>query len=257
MAIPKEDVTLHTFTAEASVGLPGPVAPRRRAAGHDAVASCPLPSESEEVWRYTPINNLVLDDFAAPAQGGRPRRATSRRRGHHGAGPSGRERAGAQRIASAFNSPWGADTGVAFGRAEDVPGSSDMLGSVQQGGDALVRLNDAFAPDPSSSMCPRVRLDAPVLIVHWCDSSSAFPCTSVRVGEESTLSLVEVFAGAEGTDRSLVGAGDGAGRGGRRSLSYVSLQIFGGAGLVHRASGRTRRGQVDAAYVHRRPRCRL
>ena len=36
----------------------------------------------------------------------------------------------------------------AFGRADDVPGSAESLGSVQQGGDALVRLNDAFAPDP-------------------------------------------------------------------------------------------------------------
>ena len=54
-------------------------------------------------------------------------------------------------IASTFNSPGSAGAraaGFAFGRADDVPGSSAMLGSVQQGGDALVRLNDAFAPDP-------------------------------------------------------------------------------------------------------------
>ena len=38
--------------------------------------------------------------------------------------------------------------GLSFGRAEDVAASPDMLGSVQHGGDALVRLNDAFAPDP-------------------------------------------------------------------------------------------------------------
>ena len=44
MAILKEDVTLHTFTAEASAGLAGPPWLReRRAAGYEAVASCSLP----------------------------------------------------------------------------------------------------------------------------------------------------------------------------------------------------------------------
>ena len=62
-----------------------------------------------------------------------------------------------------------------------------MLGSVQQGGDALVRLNDAFAPDPVFVDVPAgMQVGAPVLIVHWCDGASAFPRTSVRVGEGSS-----------------------------------------------------------------------
>jgi Fe-S cluster assembly protein SufD len=238
-------VTLHTFTSEASAGLPGPEWLRaRRAAGHEAVASCPLPSESEEVWRYTPINALVLDDFAPPA--------------HGGPAPAGDQLLAAlstaldgvagsvlvqNGIASTFNSPDPAGAGpegFAFGRADDVPGSSAMLGSVQQGGDALVRLNDAFAPDPVFVDVPAgVQVGAPVLIVHWCDGASAFPRTSVRVGKGSALSVVEVFAGAERPDRSLVvpvtelAAADGA------SLSYVSLQILGGAAWsIARLAGR-------------------
>ena len=245
MAILKEDVTLHTFTPEASAGLPGPGWLReRRAAGYEALASCSLPSEGEEVWRYTPINTLVLDDFAPPA--------------HDGPAPAGDQLLAAlttalgevtgsvlvhNGVASAFNSAERAgtgSTGLGFGRADDVPGSSAMLGSVQQGGDALVRLNDAFAPDPVFvDVPPGVQVGAPVLIVHWCDGASAFPRTSVRVGEGSTLSVVEVFAGAEGTDRSLVvpvselSAADGA------SLSYVSLQILGGAAWsIARLAGR-------------------
>ena len=253
MAILKEDVTLHTFTAEASAGLAGPEWLRqRRAAGYEAVASCSLPSESEEVWRYTPINTLVLDDFAPPA--------------HDGPAPAGDQLLAALTTAlgplagsvlvhngraSTFNSPdrAGAVAEVAdfaFGRADDVPGSSAMLGSVQQGGDALVRLNDAFAPDPVFVDVPAgVQVGAPVLIVHWCDGASAFPRTSVRVGEGSVLSVVEVFAGAEGTDRSLVvpvtelAAADGA------SLSYVSLQILGGeAWSIARLAGR---GTADSS----------
>jgi Fe-S cluster assembly protein SufD len=250
LAILKEDVTLHTFTAEASAGLPGPEWLReRRAAGYDAVTAGSLPSENEEVWRYTPINTLVLDEFAPPT--------------HGGPAPAGDQLLAAlttaldgvagsvlvhNGIASTFNSPdpAGAEgAGFAFGRADDVPGSSAMLGSVQQGGDALVRLNDAFAPDPVFVDVPAgVQVGAPVLIVHWCDGASAFPRTSVRVGEGSALSVVEVFAGAEGTDRSLVvpvtelAAADGA------SLSYVSLQILGGAAWsIARLAGR---GEVDS-----------
>jgi len=233
--MPKEDVTLHTFTAEASAALDGPEWLReRRAAGYEALASCALPSESEEVWRYTPINNLVLDDFAPPT--------------HDGPAPAGDQLLAAVTTAlgsvtssvlvhngraSTFNTPLPAGAGAAafaIGRADDVPGSAEMLGSVQQGGDALVRLNDAFAPDPVFVDVPEgVQVGAPVLIVHWCDGSSAFPRTSVRAREGSSVSVVEVFAGAEGGDRSLVvpvtelAAADGA------SLGYVSLQILGGA----------------------------
>jgi Fe-S cluster assembly protein SufD len=225
-------VTLQTFTAEASAALEGPVWLRhRRAAGYEALASCPLPSESEEVWRYSPIDDLDLDQFTPP--------------GWDGPAPAGDQLLAAVTAAlgsvaggvlvhngraSAFTVGAELAGGVAFGRAEDVPGSSAMLGSVQQGGDALVRLNDAFAPDPVFvDVAAGIRVDAPVLVVHWCDGASAFPRTSVRVGEGSALSVVEVFAGAEDGERSIVvpvtelAAADGA------ALSYVSLQILGGA----------------------------
>ncbi len=247
MAIPKESVTLHTFTAEASAGLTGPDWLRgRRAAGYEAFASCRLPSESEEVWRYSPINALALDDFGPPT--------------NDGPAPAGDQLLAALTTAlgplagsvlvhngraGAFTTPGPAAEGFAFGRADDVAGSSAMLGAVQEGGDALVRLNDAFAPDPVFVDVPDgVDAGAPVLIVHWCDGASAFPRTSVRIGVGSRLSVVEVFAGAEGTERTLVvpvtelAAADGA------SLSYVSLQILGKdawsiARLAARGGGRS------------------
>ena len=73
-----------------------------------------------------------------------------------------------------------------------------MLGSVQQGGDALVRLNDAFAPDPVFvDVPPACRSAPPCSLCTGVTGASAFPRTSVRVGEGSVLSVVEVFAGAE------------------------------------------------------------
>ncbi len=106
-----------------------------------------------------------------------------------------------------------------------------MLGSVQQGGDALVRLNDAFIPDPLFLDVPAgTTVPGAVLFVHWCDPGAAvFPRLSVQAGEGSAVSVIEVFAGAPGAARSLVvpvtelSAADGA------SVSYVSVQVLGDA----------------------------
>ncbi len=242
--IPKEEVTLQTFTAEASAALDGPAWLReRRAASYEALASCSMPSENEEVWRYTPIDKLVLDDFAPPT--------------HDAPAPAGDQLLAALTAAlgavagsvlvhdgraSTFTTNTGPGTGggFEFGLADDVRNAADMIGSVQQGGDALVRLNDAFAPDPAFLDVPAgMQVAAPVLIVHWCDGASAFPRTSVRVGEGSSLSVVEVFAGPADAARSLVvpvtelEAAEGA------SLSYVALQVLGGADWsIARLAGR-------------------
>jgi Fe-S cluster assembly protein SufD len=225
--------TLHTFSAEASAALTGPDWLReRRAAGYEAFSSTPLPSEEEEVWRYTPIADLALEEFApgSPDASGSPgedmlaalREDLGSTAGSvlvHGGRPD------------AFAVGNGHASEFSFGRAGEVPTSRDLLGLVQRGGDALVRLNDAFTPDPVFVDVPAgVALDQPLLVVHWCEpGAAAFPRTVVRAGEGARVSVVEVFAGAQGAARSLVvpvtelAAAPGA------SLSYVSLQILGGA----------------------------
>jgi Fe-S cluster assembly protein SufD len=115
-----------------------------------------------------------------------------------------------------------------LGDIGSVTGSRDMLGSVQQGGDAFVRLNDAFHPDGVFVDVPAdTAVEAPILVVHWCDGSGAiFPRTAVRVGEGARVSVVEVFAGPVTGERSLVVpvtellASKGA------TISYVSLQVL-------------------------------
>ena len=180
MATPKEDVTLHTFTAEASAGLAGPDWLRaRRAAGYEAFASSPLPSESEEVWRYTPIDDLDLDDFAPPAgAAGRPRRATSCwPRSPTALGPVAGSVLVHNGRAGTFTTPGaGRAAGSPSGGPTTCPGRPTCSGAVQEGGDALVRLNDAFAPDPVFVDVPAgLEVDAPVLIVHWCDAGVRLP----------------------------------------------------------------------------------
>ncbi len=235
---PERGLTLHTFSAEASAGLAGPGWLReRRATGHDAFLSTPLPSQSEEVWRYSPIDALALDEFAPrlPEESGpesTPVAEELRTAVEAALGTAAGSvlvlngRAGTFTVAAAPNG-----AGFAFGRADDVPESRHLLGSVQHGGDALVCLNDAFTPDPVFVDVPAgVTVEGPLLVVHWCDAgAAAFPRLAVRAGEGATVSVVEVFTGALGPDRSLVVPVTELSAAAGASLSYVSLQTLGTA----------------------------
>jgi Fe-S cluster assembly protein SufD len=233
---PKE-VHLHTFNAEGSAALAGPLWLRdRRAAGLSAVESSLLPSESEEVWRYTPIDDLELGEFVpvTSTPGELPEaglivtemveeslgRLSGQVVAHNG-------------FPLSFG-PQGDSGGVAIGGADDVPGGESMLGSVQRGGDALVRLNDAFLPDAVLIDVPAgVVVPDPILIVHWCDGaesastgSAVFPRTCVRLGDGARAAVVEVYVGPIGSARSLVVPVTELSAGDEASLSYVSLQIL-------------------------------
>jgi Fe-S cluster assembly protein SufD len=230
---PKEDLTLHTFSAEASAGLTGPDwLRRRRAAGHEAFSASSLPSESEEVWRYTPIDHLDLEEFS-PAEGG----AAAPPEANDLLSSLGAEIGSAAATVLVHNGRTQAVTisdggaPLILGGADDVEAAPAMLGSVQQGGDALVGLNDAFAPDPVFlDVRAGTRVSGPVLIVHWCDAGAAvFPRLCVRAGEDSSISVIEVFAGASGAGRSLAVPVTELSGADRASLSYVSVQILGEA----------------------------
>jgi Fe-S cluster assembly protein SufD len=190
------------------------------------------------VWRYSPIDELSLEEFSPgvdpePAAGaGSPEarehfeslRTTLGRTAASVLVQDGRSVPGTWHVGSG-------DSGAfEFGPAEKVAASFDMLGSVQRDGDALVRLNDAFAPDPIFVDVPGgVTVDGPVLVVHWCEpGATSFPRVCVRAGTGAAVSVVEVFAGpqARGAARALIvpvtelEAADDA------SVSYVSLQTL-------------------------------
>ena len=124
-----------------------------------------------------------------------------------------------------------------------------MLGRVQEGGDALVRLNDAFLPDavlvdvPAGMRRGRahprralVRRDAPAGA-----PSSPAPC--VRVGDGAAASVVEIYAGPAGAvaDRWSCRSPSSRPRNGA-SLSYVVPADPGPRRLVAGPPGRPRAG---------------
>ena len=241
---PEERSTLYTFSfsAEASAGLGGPRwLQNRRESGYAGFSSTPLPSESEEVWRYTPIDQLDLAGFASPTPPGTPN-GTNGDAAHADAlltdlTISLGSLAGHVLVHNGVPGTFvlGTETSappalVSFGDASDVPHAEEMLGSVQDGGDALVRLNDAFVPDVVFVDVPvGVSVEAPLLVVHWCDAPAVFPRLCVRAAEGAHISVVEVFAGPTTDTRALIVPVTELSAAPEASVGYVSLQILGPA----------------------------
>jgi Fe-S cluster assembly protein SufD len=218
---------LHTFSAEGSAALAGPAWLRdRRAAGYEAFASTPLPSEDEEVWRYTPIGRLSLDRY-------QPVRANGASHDVSDLAASVASAVGPTAALVLVHNGWpvsttlGPGARLAVGGTAEVAGARDIVGSVQRDGDALVRMNDAFTPDAVVvDVPPQVVVEDPVLVVHWCDaeSSAVLPRTCVRAQEEASVAVVEVFAGPASS--SLVVPVTELSAASHASLSYVALQVL-------------------------------
>jgi Fe-S cluster assembly protein SufD len=222
----------------------------------------PLPSEAEEVWRYSPIDRLDLADFEPV---GVPTAA----------GPVGDRRADFRAGLLADLAHTGAVVEVHDGRVvsvtrgslpdavtisavSDRPDGPQLLGAVLTGGDALVQLNAAFSPDAVVlDVPPDVVVSDPVVIVQWCTGQSGagpgpaiFPRTVVRVGRGAEASVVEVLAGAAGDARALVipvselTVDDGA------RLSHLSVQLLGtGAWHLARQAARVGRDATLRAFA--------
>ena len=240
---PEESSTLHTFSAEASAGLGGPRwLQRRRESAYAAFSSTPLPSESEEVWRYTPIDKLDLTEFAPPTPHATPNRTNGAAQSDADAlltdlttslGPTAGHVLVHNGVPGVFVLATGTDAPpapLAFGDASTVSLAEEMLGSVQAGGDALVRLNDAFVPDAVFvDVSAGASTSAPLLVVHWCDDPAAFPRLCVRAGEGAHVSVVEVFAGPTTDTSALVVPVTELSAAAGASVAYVSLQVLGPA----------------------------
>src|SRR3954452_4121296 len=162
--------TSTTFTSEESGRLPGPawLQAERRAAYDRFVELDALPTEAEEIWRYSRISDLELDAFRpsgpAPEAAARPDRLAT-------VLDAIGERAG---LAVTWN---GVITSVdqAGGRAtiaslaEDADGAG-LIGSVAGERDAFSILNAAFSAEPVViRVANGVAESRPFVVVHWID----------------------------------------------------------------------------------------
>jgi len=150
--------------------LPGPPwLGARRAEAADRLATAPLPSTDEEVWRYSRIDELDLDAFAPAAV------QTSVRHGDLGratAGPA-------------------AD--LADGEERSVPLPEDA--------DALGWLHHALVSNPIVVDVPAgVRVVDPIVVRHrGPDAGTAIgPALVIRAGADAEVTVIEVFEGGGG-----------------------------------------------------------
>jgi Fe-S cluster assembly protein SufD len=250
---------LSTFTPTSAAALPGPSwLSRRRTDAAERFASSPLPTEKDEVWRYSRIDQLDLDRFHAverpSGEAGGEIDAQTMERVRSLVGRIGPRTA----LVVTYNgglvdlepSP-GADGACSLGLLPDHAEGEHLLGAVASDPGDFVLLNEAFAPDPIVvDVRTRAVIEDPIVVVHVVDGSGpesdvVFSRTVIRAGEAAQAGVVEMIVdlrgGVLGGDARATGAtptgspqmlvvpvtevqvGDGA------TLSYVSVQALGPA----------------------------
>jgi Fe-S cluster assembly protein SufD len=222
---------LSAFTAEAVSVLPGPAPLKHhREAAYEQFCRLDLPKESEELWRYSPIDRLDLDAYGPVA------RSAVAPEGIEGMEDVDDLAAigtlvtvidGAPVLAGA--SPRGLVV-EALSARHDAPA---LLGQVATD-DALVALHHAFLPDAVViEVGDGVVLDRPVVVVHFCPAGpdtlapASFPHLVIHCGRNAQAQVVEVVAGARAEGPALVLPVTTAQVAEAGRLSYVSLQVLG------------------------------
>jgi Fe-S cluster assembly protein SufD len=258
-------LTLSIFTPDSAAALAGaPWLQQRRRMAAEAFASSPLPTEKDEVWRYSRIDQLDLERYRSLG--------ATVDSGSDGPGPSASDRVRA--LVDGLGSRSGLmvtingvlatvactapDESISMGRLTEHPEADRLLGSVASNPHDFVLLNDAFVTDPLViDVAPDTVLEDPVVVVHVTngpDDLAIFPRTVIRCGSSSRASVVEMVVDVESGlladlptvhSREVTPApqhlvvpvtelqvGDGA------ALNYVSIQSLGSATwhLGHQAS---------------------
>lgn len=253
---------LSSFTPEVSAALGGPEwLVRRRAAAAEHLAGLALPTEAEEIWRYSGVDEFSLDPFA-PAAGAAS--ADGRAAVAGAMALAGRVGPRSALVVSHLGAVVALDVtpGAPEGLVEVVgdgpfatPGAAPFPED-EEPEDAFAVLHDAFVRDVVVVRVPASqRLGAPVVVVHLVDeldgtAPAVFPRTVVDIGTNAEGAVVEALAltadaaspacAALVVPRTDLEVGDGA------RLSYVNLQVL-GAGTTQVGTQRSRVGR-DASF---------
>jgi Fe-S cluster assembly protein SufD len=225
------------FTVDAARSLDGlPWLAARRLAAAERLGTVAWPTPHDEIWRYSRIDQLDLDQYRPipPEELGAP----------------GDERAPG-------GGPWAAEAGERAGmlvvrdgrvvhheldpaleakgvRACDLATCDDPVVRESVGmaadasPDAFTALHDAFlAGGPFVFVPDGVVVDRPIVVLHWCegDGQASFPHTVVRLGENAEATVLERF-GSPDTDH-LVDAVVELVVGDASRLRYLAVQEHG------------------------------
>jgi Fe-S cluster assembly protein SufD len=224
------------FSADAALALPGPAWLReRRLASWESLAACEAPTDSEEIWRYSRIDDLDLARYGlgGPAHAA-PIDPASLPTGVaellSAAGPQATvvvSRNGGE--ASVFNPQPGLSVAPAEERPLGGPGEPVGVPSGQRA-DAWVSFNGAFVLAPwRLTVSPGSTLAHPVVLVHWLDAQAAAvsPRLEVDLGDGAEAHVLEVVAGADVPMLVVPLSELSIGRGAR--LGFGQVQLLGRA----------------------------
>jgi Fe-S cluster assembly protein SufD len=225
-------VASSAFTPDASAALAGPEWLRaRRASAAERVAATELPTESEEVWRYSRIGELDVDRYSAPD----PRTAVESgvpeplARVLSVAG----ERAGLivlrnGRIAHIEVDESLSRRGLVLGALERDEDAETFGAVASTDVDWFTLMNTAFVETPVLVHVPDgVTVDRPIAVLHWFDADRAAvaPRTIVRAGSDADVTVVEYHTSASVDVLSVPVVELDVGGGGR--LHYLNVQQLG------------------------------
>ena len=207
---------LVTTDATASLGGPRWLVDRRAEAA-EVLDAQGLPSSREEVWRYSPIDDLEIERYVRGAAMGRavvPSALIA------GAG-SVLEIDADGGIGSAV-----APSGVTITALSAHPEGADLLGAATAATDPIVALSTATTPDGVVIDVEKGTLLAePIVIVRNVATGVSSGRTIVRLAEGAIATVLEVHIGGEGDSLSLPVAelfvADAA------NLRYGSVQLLG------------------------------
>ncbi len=196
------------FTADAARQLPGPDWLRaRRTAAAEQFESAGLPSPDEEIWRYSRVAELDLDDYelAPTAAAGPPPvpPAVVRLLDEH-PDRSATIVSVDGVLAAAEIAPRHAATNLVAGRLADDPDGTTALGSaLEKPTDVFAVMNLAFSTEPLLVRVPEgVVLDGPVVVVHWFtgEGRAVFPRLVVEAGPNSEARILDVYGSDDAAD---------------------------------------------------------
>jgi Fe-S cluster assembly protein SufD len=195
-------------------------------AAAERFADLSLPTEAEEMWRYSRISELDLDAYA-PAVDATDGEVSP-------ALPAGTLERSALvvvhngRLVRAEVDPSLEARGLIVAGLADLPSGDGLLGRVATTADAFTELNTAFSPGATViAVPPGLAVELPIVVVHHLDGSgtASFPRTIVTAGADCDVTVVEHQSSAEVSAFSApvveLDVGDAA------RVRYLNLQDLG------------------------------
>jgi len=221
------------FNADAVEALPGPAwLLDRRRSSWELFAGLELPRESEEIWRYSRIEDLDLARYAPCSPGrvvGTDQLPVAVQQLVAGAGPAATLVISHNGGEGPVLQPQAGLDVVPIGHGP-IHGSGEPLTALSgPRADVWKAMNGAFVRAPwRVTVSPGAEVAAPLVVVHWLDEdgSAVFPRLEIEVGDNASLQLVEVIASTDGDILALPLTELSLGRGAR--LGFGQVQLLGG-----------------------------